>query len=50
MLQDTIKIYKEYSDLNKKVLLEKNIYPLHRNIFKEKQAEILKDILIKSKE
>lgn len=49
MLQDTIKIYYEYSDLNKKELRDKALYPLPRQIFQMKQSEILIDILHKTK-
>jgi len=45
MLNDQIKIYKEYSELNKSYLKEKNIYPLPRELFREKQSEILLNIL-----
>ena len=44
-LKQTANIYHEYSQLNKKKLIEQHIYPLPHELFTQKQSVILLDIL-----
>ncbi len=49
VLHNTIKIYHEYQDLNMTELSTKNLYPLPREIYRNKEVEVLDNILDNTK-